>query len=309
MLMENVGKFFLEELIGRSLVQVARRDYTGRNVKTCRIHDLLRDLCIEKAREEKFLEILQAPLTECNVSLAESMLRRIAIHPCKRDVCLKGEHPKLRSLTRIDNTPLVKMQIYKFLRVLNLVRQNVGEWHVSSETVNLHHLRYLKLKGSKSRMNRALHWQPRYCSKNIETLKYIMVDKMFIENNELLRLANIQCLGIEFKRSKGVKPILMSLIELHPLVSLYMELVDIIQSEDKKASSLSHYILKFLPLSIVKLTLCGCRMKPDPMRVLEKLPRLRIFNLYFKAYMGSKMICSNFFNLILLKCAFYLNGR
>ncbi|MBA0665412.1 hypothetical protein Goklo_005269, partial [Gossypium klotzschianum] len=201
MLMENVGEFYLEELIGRSLVQVARRDYTGRNVKTCRIHDLLRDLCIQKAREEKFLEILQAPLTEWRTSEVAFF---VAI-----------------SERGIDNTPLVKMQIFKILRALNLVRENVGEWH-------LHHLRYLKLKGLKSRMNRALHWQQRFCSKNIEILKYIMVGKMFLENNELLRLANSQCLGIAFKRLKGAKPILMTLTELHPLGSLYMELVDIV---------------------------------------------------------------------------------
>ncbi|PPS18877.1 hypothetical protein GOBAR_AA01681 [Gossypium barbadense] len=113
MLMENVGEFYLEELIGRSLVQVARRDYTGRNVKTCRIHDLFRDLCIQNAREEKFLEILQAPLTECNVSLEESMLRRIVIHPCKRDVCLKGEHPKLRSLLLFQNEELITLHLSK----------------------------------------------------------------------------------------------------------------------------------------------------------------------------------------------------
>ncbi|MBA0750096.1 hypothetical protein Gogos_003957 [Gossypium gossypioides] len=208
MLMENVGEFYLEELIGRSLVQVARRDYTGRNVKTCRIHDLLRDLCIQKAREEKFLEILQAPLTECNVSLGESMLRRIVIHPCKRDVCLQGEHPKLRSLLLFQNEELIILHLLVIPNVL----------------FKLQRLRHIVLSTwrFKSRMNRALHWQPRFCSKNIETLKYIMVDKMFIENNELLRLANSQCLGIAFKRLKGVKPILMTLTELHRTWSLWM---------------------------------------------------------------------------------------
>ncbi|MFQ6647068.1 hypothetical protein Gotur_019488 [Gossypium turneri] len=97
-LMEDLGEKFLEELIDRSLVQVSRRDYTGTNVETCRVHDLLRELCTKKAREEKFLEIIQQPLHELEVTLAESMLRRISIHPSKSKVYLKGEHPKLRSL-------------------------------------------------------------------------------------------------------------------------------------------------------------------------------------------------------------------
>ncbi|XP_052876670.1 disease resistance protein RPP8-like isoform X1 [Gossypium arboreum] len=54
-LMEDIGEQFLEELINRSLVQVVKRDYTGINVKTCRMHDLLRDLCIEKVLEPTIL--------------------------------------------------------------------------------------------------------------------------------------------------------------------------------------------------------------------------------------------------------------
>ncbi|WRX13062.1 NB-ARC - like 10 [Theobroma cacao] len=89
MLMEDVAEQFLEELINRCLVQVGKRDYTGIGVKTCHIHDLLRDLCIRKAQEENFLGIIQPPINENNgnslhVTLTASMARRIAIHPNKR---------------------------------------------------------------------------------------------------------------------------------------------------------------------------------------------------------------------------------
>ncbi|EEF37197.1 conserved hypothetical protein [Ricinus communis] len=43
--------------IDRSMVQVAERRY-DRKIKTCRIHDLLRDLAISEAKEYKFFESL-----------------------------------------------------------------------------------------------------------------------------------------------------------------------------------------------------------------------------------------------------------
>ncbi|KAK2654254.1 hypothetical protein Ddye_014110 [Dipteronia dyeriana] len=53
--MEDVAKDYLDELINRSLVQVGRRSW-GR-IQTCRVHDLLRDLAIEKAKELSLLYI------------------------------------------------------------------------------------------------------------------------------------------------------------------------------------------------------------------------------------------------------------
>ncbi|KAK4562843.1 hypothetical protein RGQ29_005358 [Quercus rubra] len=53
---EDVAEDYLEELIDRSLIQVAKRRLDG-GVKTCRIHDLLRDLCISESAEEKLLEV------------------------------------------------------------------------------------------------------------------------------------------------------------------------------------------------------------------------------------------------------------
>ncbi|XP_059459813.1 disease resistance protein RPP13-like [Corylus avellana] len=54
---EKVAEDYLEELIDRSLIQVASRRADRRSVKTCRIHDLLRDLCISQSAKEKFLEV------------------------------------------------------------------------------------------------------------------------------------------------------------------------------------------------------------------------------------------------------------
>jgi hypothetical protein len=53
---EDVAEDYLEELIDRNLIQVATKR-SDEGAKTCRIHDLLRDLCITKSVEEKFLHV------------------------------------------------------------------------------------------------------------------------------------------------------------------------------------------------------------------------------------------------------------
>ncbi|KAG8480192.1 hypothetical protein CXB51_024945 [Gossypium anomalum] len=359
-LMEDLGEKFLEELIDRSLVQVSRRDYTGTNVETCRVHDLLRDLCTKKAKEEKFLEIIQQPLHEFKVTLAEPMLRRVSIQPRQWRVILKGEHPKLRSLLfpnkeEGEELCISNYKSFKFLRVLTLAKSDYKMWHVSAEIGNLQHLRYLKLYYNykmilprsigrlkslytlyiKSgfdivipdgvfKLERLRHivikvdgmypacgfrWRQGFTSKNIETLKFIVVDEKPVENNAVLRWTNIQSLGIIFTGAKYVKPTLILLTKLQHFRSVSLTLFDCSHLDLEPLSQYYHisklkllgriedephpngHVLKFLPSNIVKLTLADCELSQDPMAVLEKLCHLRILHLE-KAYMGSKMVCS-----------------
>nr|XP_048326688.1 disease resistance RPP8-like protein 3 [Ziziphus jujuba var. spinosa] len=97
--LEAVAEGYMEELIHRCMVQVEKRDHTGiSGVKRCRMHDLMRDLCISKAREESFAQIIQQQ-HECNLSpdvsaassfehLDGSHSRRLVIHPGV-DLCFK----------------------------------------------------------------------------------------------------------------------------------------------------------------------------------------------------------------------------
>ncbi|XP_022841564.1 putative late blight resistance protein homolog R1A-10 [Olea europaea var. sylvestris] len=59
---ETVAQMYLEHLINRSLVQVAQRRRDG-GLKTCRIHDLLRDMCLRIAKEHKFMKVIQNRLS------------------------------------------------------------------------------------------------------------------------------------------------------------------------------------------------------------------------------------------------------
>nr|XP_048326692.1 putative disease resistance protein At1g50180 [Ziziphus jujuba var. spinosa] len=97
--LEAAAEGYMEELIHRCMVQVEKRDHTGiSGVKTCSMHGLMRDLCISKAREESFAQIIQQQ-HECNLSpdvsvassfehLDGSHSRRLVIHPGV-DLCFK----------------------------------------------------------------------------------------------------------------------------------------------------------------------------------------------------------------------------
>ncbi|KAK6916624.1 NB-ARC [Dillenia turbinata] len=58
--LEETAEDYLHQLIDRSLIQVAKR--RASRVTQCRVHDLLRDLAIEKARDLNFLHIFNGSL-------------------------------------------------------------------------------------------------------------------------------------------------------------------------------------------------------------------------------------------------------
>nr|XP_027119091.1 putative late blight resistance protein homolog R1A-3 isoform X2 [Coffea arabica] len=55
--LEDIAENYLMDLINRSLVIISKRRYNGK-VKACRLHDLIRDFCQSKAKEEKFLQLV-----------------------------------------------------------------------------------------------------------------------------------------------------------------------------------------------------------------------------------------------------------
>ncbi|XP_042049752.1 putative late blight resistance protein homolog R1B-19 [Salvia splendens] len=50
---EEIAKEYLKDLIGRNLILIHEMGSTG-NIKSCKVHDLLRDLCLRQAQKERF---------------------------------------------------------------------------------------------------------------------------------------------------------------------------------------------------------------------------------------------------------------
>ncbi|QCE12684.1 disease resistance protein RPM1 [Vigna unguiculata] len=167
--MEDVAERYLGNLISRCMVQIGQMGSTGR-IKTYRLHDLMRDLCLSKARKENFLYIIngseQNSTTDAtrssNVSDARQIgeVRRLAVYLDQHVDQLipqdKQVNERLRSLVffhdkkcRMENWDLVRGVFVKFklLRVLDLegIKGLKGQ-SLSKEVGNLLWLKFLSLK-------------------------------------------------------------------------------------------------------------------------------------------------------------------
>ncbi|KAH7834477.1 hypothetical protein Vadar_016453 [Vaccinium darrowii] len=152
---EEEAETYLRELIDRSLIQVAKRNW--RRIITCRVHDLLRDFAIEKSKELNFLHIYEGTVLACKS-------RRLASY-CgfQRFVSLDHSDMRLRTLLFFNledkNVEIAQLQSLcrklRLLRVLDLdccaynLLKRTGKKRLPDEIGKLMHLRYLGLYGSK----------------------------------------------------------------------------------------------------------------------------------------------------------------
>ncbi|XP_008224014.2 PREDICTED: putative disease resistance protein At1g50180 [Prunus mume] len=162
--MEDIAHNCLSELVERCLVQVGTSGSTG-TIKGCRIHDLVRDMCLLKAKEESFLQINNS-LQENNSSMAAEAaqlgkIRRLAIYldeKADRLVSSRDEtNGHVRSLLffgleewipKSEKGLLSPLMDFKVLRVLKVEGLYEVEVELPSEIGNMVHLRFLSVNGS-----------------------------------------------------------------------------------------------------------------------------------------------------------------
>ncbi|KAJ9704352.1 hypothetical protein PVL29_002762 [Vitis rotundifolia] len=146
--MEDTAEHYLNELINRNLVQVVSVSVNER-VTQCRIHDLVRDLCIKKAKEQNFFEIKNDIVSHSSTSssLPSTKSRRLGIY-LDFERYASGQHSTsyVRSLLFFEPQYHSLNFIYKYfklLRVLDL--EAVGVISPPHSLGELIHLRYLTL--------------------------------------------------------------------------------------------------------------------------------------------------------------------
>ncbi|XP_060183876.1 disease resistance protein RPP13-like [Lycium barbarum] len=142
--MEDVAQDFLNELIRRSLVQVVHTFWE--EAVTCRIHDLLRDLAIQKALEVNFFEIYGP--RKHSIS---SSCRRHTIHgQGERYLTLDISKLNLRSVTFFDQRGL-KLDGIKFRNMFQhlyvLYLDDSVRFTLPDAIGSLYSLRYLSFTG------------------------------------------------------------------------------------------------------------------------------------------------------------------
>ena len=98
---EDVGEGYLVELIERCMIQVGRTSSSDGRVKTCQMHDLMRDLCLSKAKEENFLEIISGFQQVETSSSSMVTLTRGTIDKVRRRAIYLDHFPPIESTSTI----------------------------------------------------------------------------------------------------------------------------------------------------------------------------------------------------------------
>ncbi|KAK8312767.1 hypothetical protein V6Z11_D01G063900, partial [Gossypium hirsutum] len=359
--MEDVAEGFLDELVERCMVQVGERDATFK-VRTCHMHDLMRDLCLSIAKQENFLSIINdSSLSPSNTRA----VRRIAVHHHIHVQRIKSSIP-LRSILFFSHPFGQRSWNYMFgnfklLRVLSFEEGGEGYsgFKLSSAIGNLIHIRFLNLCGIQfnwpkipsslgnlrclqtldlrisSQADDGVMNVPNIIWK-LEQLRHLYLPQSMTDETKLKlhTLTNILTL-IDFNTGNCFVADLSKFTKLRKLGILgpfniddFKEELDknlpIIASDCLRSLSiwndegidskvLAHLLSSCVNLceltlrvkieklpdfhhfssSIAYVHLTECMLVEDPMPTLEKLPNLRVLELYDqKAFIGKEMVCS-----------------
>ncbi|KMT06540.1 hypothetical protein BVRB_7g157130 isoform B [Beta vulgaris subsp. vulgaris] len=158
--LEDAAMQCLEKLSNRFMIQVVRTNFEGA-IKVIHLHDLLRELCIKKAREQSFLQI-NTPIDNSPANGASKMTiqsRRFALHS---STCFPTQVSNLRSLVLLTRSSIVHSayvsketvalenlhQNLKLLRLLNLWGIKTLNGALPTQIGSLIHLRYLGIRAS-----------------------------------------------------------------------------------------------------------------------------------------------------------------
>ncbi|XP_038711441.1 disease resistance protein RPM1-like [Tripterygium wilfordii] len=145
--LEEVAEGYFKKLVNRSLIQVAETTSDGK-VKTCRIHYLLREIIVSKARAQNFAAIAK----EQNKSWPA--VRRISVHNTLQNAHHSLVVPKLRSLMfwGVDSVNESSKLLFpsghsRLLNVLHL--QDASLKQFPKQVGSLFLLKYLSLRNTK----------------------------------------------------------------------------------------------------------------------------------------------------------------
>ncbi|CDY45054.1 BnaA08g02210D [Brassica napus] len=316
MTVEDIGQDYLEELVKRSIVMVGKRDIVTSEVMTCRMHDLMREVCLQKAEQESFVQVVdsrQQEEDEALRSLLTNTSRRISVQ-------IHGgaeEHRIERLYMSSQCRSLVSFRKMKLLRVLDLEGAQIKGGKLPDDVGDLIHLRNFSLRLTNVK-------ELTSCIGNLTlmiTLDLFVKGRLYIPDlwdfpvgqcnpRDLLAMTSLRRLSINLSSQNTDFEVVSSLSRvLKRLRGLTINVpcepmpppVDITQlvSAFTNLSELELFLkLEKLPgeqsfssdLGALRLWQCG--LVDDPFLVLEKLPNLKILQLFEGSFVGSELHCS-----------------
>ncbi|KAL7139751.1 hypothetical protein ABFS83_09G074600 [Erythranthe nasuta] len=162
--LEVVSREYLEDLCDRNLILVHKRGLSG-GIKLCKIHDLVRELCLREAAKEKFLYVIRQHDLNSPQGIINTQ-RRICIH---QSTTHKAYLPK--ALRALQSAPLARSLFF-----------DINEFLPS-----LHHCRLLRvLRAADKYLNR--YGNNRHCEYTLENgfrlvnSRYLAVEDFQYEN-------------------------------------------------------------------------------------------------------------------------------
>ncbi|KAL0335575.1 UNVERIFIED_CONTAM: putative late blight resistance proteinR1A-10 [Sesamum radiatum] len=141
--LEELAEDYLRDLINRSLVEVRRRNRNG-EIKSIVIHDMLRELCLQKAQDEKFLQLMNSD--HHVFPQGRNNQRRVSIlfNTFNHAVFTVVHDSFLHSLLCFRHYRTnFKSVIFRLLKVLDALTMTFDEFPIG--IVELVHLRYIAL--------------------------------------------------------------------------------------------------------------------------------------------------------------------
>ncbi|KAH6805038.1 hypothetical protein C2S51_029869 [Perilla frutescens var. frutescens] len=314
--LEEVAEGYVDDLIDRNLIMVEKRGLTGR-VKSCSIHDLIRDLCIREIDRNKFLCIF-SKLDKANISPNMTSERHLSIHigtikekPCKvlRSATLNRT---FLSFSKWDSKRCVVARDLNLLRVLEAVDLysidellqlfnsryiTCGipwEFHVVSSLISLlWNLQTLVVPGSLS-LPSEIWKMPQL--RHLKMPGITLPDPLQGESDSIIVLENLQTLSTvkDFVFREQVLERIPNLKKLGIDCDATKEMGSFCLSNLVYLDKLESLVLAFrgtweimaFPTSLKKLSLSYCEIPWEDMSVVGSLPNLQVLKLQTRAAKG-----------------------
>ncbi|KAL2531443.1 Disease resistance protein RPP13 [Abeliophyllum distichum] len=314
--LEDVAIGYLMKLIDRSLVLVVKRRFDG-GVKTCKIHDLLREMCSRIAEENNFLKVVKVNVDDPLWSFSLLMYQqqhRLIINNDQSHSRLLHFGPHVRSLLCCFLLPTTFISCScKLVRVLDFCK--IVRGFSVNGIENLVHLRYLTISGRLPPMEsfQRLQCVVVHSTDEIEipnillnmlSLRHMHFldggyfsascfqqatnNESFQINNNLESISVIRISNETDLKMLACSPNLRRLkVSIRSSLNYSFDFLNQLESLKLESGALSSSFFS-LPLNLKQLTLADAHISPEQMEIIGKLEYLEVLKLQYVVFEGEQ---------------------